>query len=256
MRYYIAGLAVCVGLAACNGEAGDKANKEAADTLKEATTTENTDSFSLDNEDKKASYAIGLRYGEGFGKDLQELDLESFFVGLRHGFEGTDPLLNKEELIATLQALQARKLKEQQDMKDKALEENKAKGEAFLAENKAKEGVKVTDSGLQYTVITEGEGATPGPTDQVKVHYHGTLPDGSVFDSSIDRGEPITFGVNGVIKGWTEALQMMQEGDKWQIVVPSDLAYGERGAGPKIGPNQVLIFDVELLEVIKPEAEE
>jgi FKBP-type peptidyl-prolyl cis-trans isomerase FklB len=122
-------------------------------------------------------------------------------------------------------------------------------GEAFLAENAKKDGVKTTASGLQYKVVKSGSGKTPGLNDTVKVHYHGTLIDGTVFDSSVDRGEPVTFPVNGVIPGWTEALQLMKVGDKWQLVIPAKLAYGENGAGGKIGPNSVLQFDVELLAI-------
>lgn len=127
--------------------------------------------------------------------------------------------------------------------------ENQKKGEQFLADNAKKEGVKTTASGLQYQVIKSGTGKTPGKKDTVKVHYHGTLVDGTVFDSSVDRGEPISFPVDGVIPGWTEALQLMKEGDKWKIFIPSNLAYGERGAGDKIGPNSALVFEVELLSV-------
>ena len=152
---------------------------------------------------------------------------------------------------AAMNALQARKMKEQQAAQTKALEENQAAGAKFLEDNKARDGVVVTESGLQYEVITQGEGESPDENDKVNVHYHGTLPDGTVFDSSIERGEPISFPVNGVIKGWTEALQLMKVGDKWKLFIPSDLAYGARGAGPKIGPNQALVFEVELLGVEK-----
>ena len=138
----------------------------------------------------------------------------------------------------------------QMETKQKAAgEKNLKDGEAYLAANTKKEGVKATKSGLQYKVLKEGKGKTPKATDSVKVHYHGTLIDGSVFDSSVERGEPISFPVGGVIAGWTEALQLMKEGDKWQLVIPSKLAYGEQGPGGKIGPNSTLIFDVELLAV-------
>ena len=126
---------------------------------------------------------------------------------------------------------------------------NKEAGEKFLAENAKKEGITVTPSGLQYEVLKSGEGKTPGPTDKVMAHYHGMLIDGRVFDSSVDRGQPLELPVNGVIEGWQEALQMMKEGDKWRLYLPYDLAYGTRGAGPLIGPYSALIFDVELLEV-------
>jgi len=130
-------------------------------------------------------------------------------------------------------------------------QENLEDSNAFLQENKKREGVTTTESGLQYEVITEGTGEIPTAEDQVRVHYHGTLIDGTVFDSSVDRGEPATFGVNQVIKGWTEALQLMPVGSKWKVFIPSDLGYGERGAGGDIGPNSALIFEVELLEIIK-----
>lgn len=128
---------------------------------------------------------------------------------------------------------------------------NLEEGNAFLEENKAREEVNVTESGLQYEVIEEGDGPTPSATDRVRVHYHGTLIDGTVFDSSVDRGQPAVFGVNQVIPGWTEALQLMPVGSKWKIYIPSELGYGERGAGNDIGPNTTLIFEVELLEIVE-----
>jgi FKBP-type peptidyl-prolyl cis-trans isomerase len=130
----------------------------------------------------------------------------------------------------------------------------KAEGDAFLAENAKKEGVKSTPSGLQYKVLTEGDGAMPAATDTVKVHYTGTFIDGKKFDSSVDRGEPATFGVDQVIPGWTEALQLMKVGSKWQLAIPSDLAYGPQGRGAQMPPNSVLLFDVELIEIVKAEA--
>ncbi len=241
MKKYIVVATVCAALVACKGEAGDQKKEEAAAP----------EAAALQSEMQKASYSIGMRFGEGMNRDLGDLDIKAFYSGFEDGFYGKEAKMTPEEMVATMQALQQKKMQEQQEKQAKALEENKASGEAFLAENKAREGVKVTESGLQYEVVTSGEGETPDANDKVKVHYHGTLPDGSVFDSSVDRGEPITFAVNGVIKGWTEALQMMKVGDKWKLTIPSDLAYGPRGAGPKIGPNQVLQFDVELLAVEK-----
>lgn len=239
--------AACVALVACEGEAKNDM---------EASKKEEAAVSSLQTENEKVSYAIGVRFGEGMGKDLQgELDLKTFYEGFEDGFTGQEPRMTPEEMVATMQALQTRKMEEQQQAHDKALTENKTAGEEFLAKNKEREGVKVTESGLQYEVIESGDGATPGANDRVEVNYHGTLPDGTVFDSSIERGEPIKFAVGGVIKGWTEALQMMKVGDKWKLYVPSDLAYGERGAAPKIGPNQVLVFDVELLNVEQNEEE-
>ncbi len=150
-------------------------------------------------------------------------------------------------LQVTFQQAQAKKNEEKQ----KAAEENKIAGEEFLAANKEKAGVTTLESGLQYEVIKEGTGDKPKLEDRVKCHYHGTLIDGKVFDSSVERDEPTTFSVNGVIKGWTEALQLMPTGSKWKLYVPGDLAYGPRGAGADIGPNATLIFEVELLEIVK-----
>lgn len=141
------------------------------------------------------------------------------------------------------------------DFMQKMAEKKKDVGTAFLEENKSKEGVQVTASGLQYKVLTEGTGVVPASTDQVRVHYHGTLIDGTVFDSSVDRGEPATFGVTQVIPGWVEALQLMPVGSKWKLFIPSDLAYGPRGAGQMIPPHSALVFEVELLEIVTPEAE-
>tara|TARA_Y100000589_G_scaffold112457_5_gene106914 strand:+ start:23502 stop:24203 length:702 start_codon:yes stop_codon:yes gene_type:complete len=228
-------------LVACKGEAGS-----------EETAAKKEPTLMLQTEDQKASYAIGMKFGEGMGRDLKdELDIDAFYKGFDDGFNGRDSKMTQEEMVAAMNALQARKMKEQQAAQTKALEENQAAGAKFLEDNKARDGVVVTESGLQYEVITQGEGESPDENDKVNVHYHGTLPDGTVFDSSIERGEPISFPVNGVIKGWTEALQLMKVGDKWKLFIPSDLAYGARGAGPKIGPNQALVFEVELLGVEK-----
>lgn len=240
MKKYVIVATTLAALVACKGEAGNEQPAAKQDAA-----------VALQTEDQKASYAIGQRFGEGMGRDLKELDIKAFYQGFEDGFHGQDSKMTQEEMVAAMNALQARKMKEQQEAQTKALEENKTAGDQFLAENKAREGVVVTESGLQYEVITKGEGESPDENDKVKVHYHGTLPDGTVFDSSVERGEPITFPVNGVIKGWTEAMQLMKVGDKWKLFIPAELAYGERGAGPKIGPNQALVFEVELLGVEK-----
>lgn len=236
--------ALCSALVACND-----GNNGSSSVIQEANAAEAA--VSLKTEDQKASYAIGLRYGEGFAQDLKEIDLAIFYKGLQDGFKGNPPQMKPEEVMATLQALQSRKMEQQQKEQIKAAEGNKTASEAFLAKNKSRKEVTTTTSGLQYEVIKKGDGATPAANDKVNVHYHGTLPDGTVFDSSVERGEPISFAVNGVIKGWTEALQLMKVGDKWKLFIPADLAYGARGAGPKIGPNQALVFEVELLGVEK-----
>ena len=206
---------------------------------------------------QRVSYAIGVNIGTGMKRQELEIDPKTVAAGLADAYSGK-PLLTEDELKQCLTdfgaAMQAKMQAKQQAIEAKqkaAAPENLQKGEEFLAANLKKDGVKATASGLQYKVIKSGTGRTPKATDTVKVHYHGTLIDGTVFDSSVDRGEPVSFPVNGVIPGWTEALQLMKEGDKWQITLPSKIAYGEQGAGEKIGPNSVLVFDVELLSIEK-----
>ena len=206
--------------------------------------------ISLDNADDKNSYAVGVKFGESMKNELAELKLKAFFQGMTDGFDGTEALLTAAEVDATVQAFQAQKMAEAKKKSEAALEENKIAGAAFLTENKAREAVKTLESGLQYEVIASGEGDTPSAADKVTVHYHGTLIDGTVFDSSVQRGEPISFPLNGVIAGWTEALQLMPVGSKWRLFVPSHLAYGERGQGA-IQPHSTLIFEVELLDIEK-----
>jgi FKBP-type peptidyl-prolyl cis-trans isomerase len=203
----------------------------------------------------KVSYAIGHFNGSSFKKESIAINAEEFFKGLKDGLAGVTSRMTEEEVRNTLQAFSM-------EMREKAVarmraqaEENKKKGEEFLKSNASKEGIKTTSSGLQYKVISEGTGQTPKATDTVKVHYSGRLIDGTEFDSSYKRNEPVEFPVSGVIPGWTEALQMMKTGSKYQLFIPANLAYGEN-APPSIGPNQVLIFDVELLEILKPEEPE
>jgi len=205
------------------------------------------------DEIEKASYIIGFSYGTGMKRDLGELNLEQIMQGFKHGFEGQSSLITAEESKQIMSAFQQKKRAEMQEKQSKQASENLSKGKAFLDQNAKEDGVKTTDSGLQYKVIKAGEGQAPGPRDVVKVHYEGTLIDGSVFDSSKQRGQPIEFSVDGVIAGWTEALQMMTPGAQWKLFIPPDLAYGENGTSGPIGPNETLIFDVELLEVSKRE---
>jgi FKBP-type peptidyl-prolyl cis-trans isomerase FklB len=197
----------------------------------------------------KVSYAIGLDIGKDFKQ--QGMDIEPSLVakGIQDSVTGAQPLLTDQQVQETIQAFQKELMAKQEAKQKEAAEKNIKEGQAFLDENGKKEGVVTLPSGLQYKVNQEGTGPMPGPNDTVKVHYEGKLVDGTVFDSSLKRGEPATFPVTGVIPGWTEALQKMKQGSKWTIVIPPALAYGERGAGP-IGPNSVLIFDVELLEVM------
>jgi len=203
----------------------------------------------LDNDNKKVSYLFGLQFGAQIGNVISDPDWESLNMGAKHGFEGTKPLLDEAESKKIIADFRAEHMKKQRKAEQLAGAANAKKGELFLEQNKSKSGVKITDSGLQYKVLKKGDGAKPGLEDTVKVHYHGTLVDGMVFDSSVDRGEPISFPVKGVIAGWTEALQLMTVGSKWQLFIPSNLAYGERGAGQAIGPNSTLIFEVELLDI-------
>lgn len=199
----------------------------------------------LDTDKKRLSYFVGLQVGQQIKNDGIELDEAAFVAAIKDIAAGATPRLTQTELQATFQ-----RIKQQREADAaKAGENNRLEGEQFLAENKNKPDVKVTASGLQYKVITAGTGAKPKATSTVEVHYRGTLIDGTEFDSSYRRGQPATFPVNGVIKGWTEALQMMSEGAKWQLFIPSELAYGSRGTGADIGPDSTLIFDVELLKI-------
>lgn len=199
--------------------------------------------------EERVSYGIGMNIARDFEKQEIKVNPELLAQGIKDVQAGGTTLMNDDEVKATIAELQEMlKAKQAAMMKDLG-EANKMAGAEFLAANAKKEGVKTTASGLQYKVIEAGTGKSPAETDKVKVHYTGTLVDGKEFDSSIKRGQPATFPVNGVIKGWTEALQLMKEGAKYQLYIPAELAYGERGAGPVIGPNSTLIFDVELIAV-------
>jgi FKBP-type peptidyl-prolyl cis-trans isomerase len=191
---------------------------------------------------QEASYALGLQIGENLKAAGFKLDLALLAQGLADVLEeGGKPKLESERAQAVIREYH-------RELTMQAAAENKKEGETFLAENKQKEGVKTLESGLQYKVLKAGTGASPKATDEVTVHYSGTLTDGTKFDSSYDRGQPATFPVNGVIKGWTEALQKMKVGDKWKLFIPAELAYGEGGQGP-IPPHSVLVFEVELLSI-------
>jgi FKBP-type peptidyl-prolyl cis-trans isomerase FklB len=205
----------------------------------------------LTSEKDKISYSIGLDIGKNFTKQGIDLDTQVFLSGLEDGRQNKPGRMSEQEIRETLTALQNKLVKQQQDGMKKLAESNSLEGNAFLEKNKSAPGVKTLSSGLQYRVLTEGKGTPPGLKDTVKTHYRGTLINGTEFDSSYARGQPIDIPVEGVIKGWTEALQLMKPGSKWQIFVPASLAYGEQGAGNVIGPNATLIFDIELLSVTK-----
>jgi FKBP-type peptidyl-prolyl cis-trans isomerase FklB len=194
---------------------------------------------------EKISYIIGRDMAANLQKQGIEIEAESFMKGLKEVIAGEPSSLTQQDIQMAMMALQ----QEMQQKQGAKGSENQQAGEAFLAENKNKDGVKTLPSGLQYQVLQEGTGKSPSASDKVTTHYHGTLIDGTVFDSSYERGQPATFPVNGVIAGWTEALQLMKEGAKWRLFIPANLAYGSQGAGDVIGPNTALIFDVELISV-------
>jgi len=228
-----------VALVACKGE---KAVEEPAP-------------LQLDTMEKKVSYVLGYNITGQYARDELIIDAQAVMAGMEDQKAGKELRLSEDEMKATMTEFQTYMMAKQQERQSKEAEANKLvadanskEGEEFLTANAQKEGVTTTESGLQYKVITEGTGPKPGPTDKVTVHYRGTLIDGTEFDSSFGRGEPATFGVNQVIPGWTEALQLMPEGSKWELYIPSDLAYGPGGAPPEIGPNSTLIFEVELLD--------
>ncbi|GAB3825678.1 FKBP-type peptidyl-prolyl cis-trans isomerase [Hymenobacter jeollabukensis] len=201
---------------------------------------------------QQISYIIGRDLARNFAQQGLDLDVDVLATSLKEALSGKPSQLSPEQMQQAMQQFQQQMggaEEEEDDAAPGAGNDNKAAGEAFLAENGKKPGVTTLPSGLQYEVLQEGSGPKPGPRSSVTTHYHGTLTDGKVFDSSYQRGEPATFGVNQVIAGWTEALQLMPEGSKWRLYIPSNLAYGPRGAGRDIGPNSALVFDVELLKV-------
>jgi FKBP-type peptidyl-prolyl cis-trans isomerase FklB len=203
----------------------------------------------LKDQKDKVSYSIGMDIGNNLKKQSIDIDPDILAQGIKDTFSGGKTLLTEQEFRDTLTAFQIELRAKQIERTKELAEKNRTEGESFLAENKKKEGVITLPSGLQYKIVKEGTGETPKLEDTVTVNYRGTLIDGTEFDSSYRRGQPATFSVKGVIAGWTEALQLMKVGSKWQLFVPSNLAYGERGAGRDIEPNASLIFDIELLSI-------
>jgi len=203
----------------------------------------------LKSQKDKISYVIGVDIGRNLQKGSIDFDPDILAKGIKDALSGGKPLLTEQEIRETTAVFQKELMAKQEEVAKKLGEKNKKEGEAFLAENKKKEGVKTLPSGLQYKVIKEGTGKKPKIPDTVTTHYRGTLIDGIEFDSSYRRGKPASFPVNGVIPGWTEALQLMGEGAKWQLFIPPNLAYGERGAGRDIGPDATLIFEIELISI-------
>jgi len=204
----------------------------------------------LENDEQKVSYSFGLVLGKRMQNDLPDLNVDLFMQGVKDAMENKAGLLSDEQVADVLAKFQRDMQQEQMEKVQQLAEENNKIGADFLAKNKQKEGVVTLESGLQYKILKEGKGPQPGANDVVKVHYTGSLINGEVFDSSVERGEPVTFPLNGVIAGWTEALQLMPTGSKWQLYIPSELAYGANG-NRSIGPNETLLFDVELLGIEK-----
>lgn len=221
-----------------------------------STPPETPDNPALDSTDQKVSYGMGLVLGERMSNDLPDLQMEQFLQGIQHGHAGDEETqrMSREEIQQALMTYQQEMQQKQAEQAEELAQKNAEAGEAFLAENANRDEVKTTESGLQYEVLEVGNGEKPAATDQVKVHYTGELLSGEVFDSSRERGEPVTFGLNQVIPGWTEGLQLMSEGARYKLYIPADLAYGP-GGNRSIGPNETLVFDVELLAV-NPQADQ
>jgi FKBP-type peptidyl-prolyl cis-trans isomerase len=206
------------------------------------------DGLELRDQKDKESYSLGYQFGQSLKHQGLAVNLEVYTAGIRDALSGAKPQLSQEEVNKTVLEIQSRVMAAQQKEMQEMADKNLSEGKIFLEANKKKEGVKTLSSGLQVKVLAEGSGKTPKAADEVTVNYRGTLTDGTEFDSSYRRGKPLTVKVNGVIRGWSEALQLMREGSRWQLFIPPDLAYGERGMG-RIPPNSTLIFEVELISV-------
>ncbi len=241
-------------LAVMSVYAAQEGAKEDVNTPLPSNEVKNPHAAALKTDVDKVSYIIGTQIARNFKSQDIEVNLEPLMWGLKDALEDRELALSQEQMQQIYSNFQQQMRAKQTAKRAKEAADNLAKGKKFLEESKTKEGVKVLPSGLQYKVIKEGTGQTPTADDKVKTHYRGTLIDGTEFDSSYKRNQPAEFGVKGVIKGWTEALQLMKEGAKWELYIPAELAYGERGR-PGIPANSVLIFEIELLEVIKQSSE-
>lgn len=208
------------------------------------------ESAALDTNDQKASYGIGLNVGSQIADTRERLDRSAFMRGLEDALQSNDPAIDRQELSSVLQAFGQEIEAAAAEARSRGAEANAAAGVAYLEENGAREGVTTTESGLQYEVLTQGEGASPTREDEVRLHYRGTLIDGTEFDASYG-GDPVVFSAGRLIAGFTEALLLMQPGSHYRIVIPSDIAYGPNGSGPVIGPNATLIFEIELFEIVQ-----
>jgi FKBP-type peptidyl-prolyl cis-trans isomerase len=241
---------------AANSQQAPASKAGAASSTKpgQSSAAKKPETFELKTDKDKASYAIGMNIGQNLRKQSEVIDAAVVERGMKDALAGDKTLMTEDEAKAAMMTLQASMRKRQEEQVQQMAETNKKEGDAFLAENKTKAGVVVLPSGLQYKILSEGTGPKPTATDSVVCNYKGTLLDGAEFDSSAKHGGPATFPVSGVIKGWTEALQLMPVGSKWQLFVPSDLAYGQRGAGGGIAPNSTLIFEVELVSIKSSDA--
>ncbi len=228
---------------------GCQPNKPADSTKTETAVTKESLKTNMD----KLNYAVGMEIGKNTKRNNLELNEAIFLKGMKDGIASAEPMLTEEEMMKVKRDHSTAQREKRKKDREELGKKNKDASAKFLDENKKKEGIVTTASGLQYKILKEGTGDKPALTDRVKVNYRGTLVDGTEFDSSYKRNEPATFGVNRVVKGWTEALQLMPVGSKWQVFIPPDLGYGPQGAGDKIGPEAVLIFDMELVEIVKPD---
>jgi FKBP-type peptidyl-prolyl cis-trans isomerase FklB len=225
------------------------AKAQTSTAKKPATTAKSAAPLTLKTQKEKFSYALGMRMGANLKKQDVPVDSSIMARGLRDGLMGNKSLLTDQEAQDAITAQQKVMQEKQQAVMGKEAEANKKEGEAFLTANKSKEGVVALPDGMEYKILQKGEGPKPTASDTVTVNYRGTLINGTEFDSSYKRGQPVTFPLNGVIKGWTEGLQLMPVGSKWQLFIPSELAYGDRGAGANIAPGSTLIFEVELISI-------
>jgi FKBP-type peptidyl-prolyl cis-trans isomerase len=243
-------------LIACGGN-GEEATTDEATTDAAATevaaTEEGEETSAVDaalpTKMDKVSYAIGYDIGNSFVRGEISPNTEQVKAGMDARLSDAEPLMTEEQMRVVVTEFREEQRAAAMEKRKTEATDNESKGVAFLEENGKREGVITLESGLQYEIITAGDGASPAATDRVTTHYRGTLIDGTEFDSSYSRGRPATFPVNGVISGWTEALQLMKAGAKWKLYIPGDLAYGERGSPPKIGPNSALVFEIELISV-------
>ncbi len=253
MKKYVLPLALvtATALTACNEK-----QDSTQDAAKAPAAAESKSDVSLESTEQRLSYGIAFGLGQRMSIDGMSVDVDAFTAGLRDGVEGKEGRMTQEEIQSELLAYREKVEAEAKAAMEAAAQENAAAGAAFLAANAEREGVIVTDSGLQYEVLEEGEGPIPGAGDTVDVNYRGTLIDGTEFDSSYKYNQSVQFGVSQVIPGWTEALQLMPVGSKWKVFIPSDLAYGAGGAGNLIGPNSALVFEVELLDIVDKDAAE